>query len=361
MILTYKYRIKDRRAKKWLAEYAFATNQAWNYCVAFQRDIEARYRAGAPKRKWPTHFDLTYLTSGSAADLGVHSGTVNAVCRQFVQARNAKKRAPRFRASGGPRRALGWVPFRRDDRRIDGNTIVYLGRRYRIFGSKRRPIPETAGGGAFVEDALGRWWLCLQAEVANAPTGGAGAVGVDLGLKALATLSDGQAVPALQHYRQYEQRLATAQRAGNRRRVKAIHAKIANARRDQHHKATTNIVRLNQFIAVGDVSPSRLAKTKMAKSILDAGWAGFKNMLRYKASRHGAAFIVVNEAWTSQVCSSCGSNPSSSPKGIGALGIRVWECSDCGASHDRDVNAARNILRLGRSAVAHADGSRRAA
>jgi transposase len=96
------------------------------------------------------------------------------------------------------------------------------------------------------------------------------------------------------------------------------------------------------------VSAAKLAKTRMAKSVLDAGWTTFRNQLRYKASRHGARYIETDERWTSQTCSCCGVIPDSSPKGMGALGVRHWECSDCGATHDRDVNAALNILRVGR-------------
>jgi putative transposase len=92
------------------------------------------------------------------------------------------------------------------------------------------------------------------------------------------------------------------------------------------------------------------AKTKLAKSVNDAAWSSFRNMLRYKAITHGATVEEVNESFSSQTCSSCGSLPDSRPKGIAGLGIREWVCSDCGTVHDRDVNAALNILRSGRRA-----------
>jgi transposase len=90
----------------------------------------------------------------------------------------------------------------------------------------------------------------------------------------------------------------------------------------------------------------------MAKSVLDASWAGFKHMLAYKAITRGGMCLEVNEAYTSQVCSECGCMPASRPKGIADLGIRGWSCNDCGAIHSRDVNAARNILRVGLDALA---------
>lgn len=347
MILTYKYRIKDRRARKYLRQHAWAVNQVWNWCVAQQRDVEARYRAGAPRRKWASHYDLKGLCKGVGRELHLNQQSVQDTCRRFTLARDKIRHAPKFRASFGTRRALGWVPFQQQSRQVCGNTVTYLGIVYR-FWEGRRPLPAAAKGGAFVEDARGRWYVCFLVEVPDTLEQGAAEIGIDLGLKTLATLSDGTNVPALQHYRQYERALATAQRAGNRRRAKAIHAKIKNARQDQHHKASAKIARENRVIVVGNVNSSKLAKTRMAKSVSDAGWSQFRAQLRYKASRHGAVFLEVNEAWTSQLCSDCG--VVGGPKGIAQLGIRAWECSSCGASHDRDVNAARNILALGLSA-----------
>lgn len=101
------------------------------------------------------------------------------------------------------------------------------------------------------------------------------------------------------------------------------------------------------MIVVGDVSSSKLAKTGMAKSVLDAGWFMLKTQLKYKAIGQSVVFAEVNEKYSTQVCSCCGCNPDSSPKGLSGLGVRHWVCSDCGASHDRDINAARNILNVG--------------
>lgn len=360
MRLTYKYRLKDRSASKRLRAMAVGCNQIWNYCNAYQKDAEARYRAGAPKRRWPTNYDLQKLTTGTSRDLGIHADAIGRVCARYAQSRDKARHSLRFRVSLGSKRSLGWVPFKPLNVKVDGNGVRYLGLTYRWFGNKRRPMPSVHKGGAFVEDARGRWWVTFVVEV-DALATGAGEVGIDLGLKALATLSSGEAVPALQHYRQYEQRLAVASRAGNKRRVRAIHAKIANVRRDHLHKATTQIARENALMAVGNVSSSQLVKTRMAKSILDVSWSIFRAQLRYKASRHGAVYLDVDERFTTQVCSACGCNPASSPKGMGALGIRSWTCCECGETHDRDVNAARNILRIGRSIAPPVEESRRAA
>lgn len=356
MILTYKYRIKDKSARKTLLQHAWATNQIWNWCVAQQRDIESRYRAGAPKRKWATAFDLAKSCKGIGKELGLHQQSAGSVCDQFARSRDNAKRSPQFRASSGSKRALGWVPFQRQSRQVNGNSVTYLGKQYR-FWEGRRPLPENAKGGAFVEDSLGRWYVCFHVEVAEDRPSGIAAVGIDLGLKTLATCSDGRRIEAPRIYRQYEQRLATAQRAGNKRRAKAIHAKVKNCRRDFMHKATAALVRENALIAVGNVSSVRLAKTRMAKSVFDAGWSMFRSQLRYKCQQAKVAYLDVDEKFTTQACSCCGVIPDSSPKGMSALGIRTWICSECGESHDRDVNAAKNILAFALSAQRRGDES----
>ena len=177
-------------------------------------------------------------------------------------------------------------------------------------------------------------------------------VGIDLGLKDFAATSDGAIIEAQRFFRELEHKLAVAQRAKKKVRVKAIHAKIANRRNDFHHKLSTRLVQSYGAIFVGNVNASKLAKTKMAKSVLDAGWSAFRTMLQYKGDDAGVWFEEVDEAYSSQTCSTCGSLPPERPKGIAGLGIREWTCSGCGSVHHRDVNAARNILAAGHRRLA---------
>lgn len=344
MILTYKFRIKDSNSRKRLERHARAVNFVWNYCCEVQRKAQDNWRAGRGSR-WPSHFDLVKLTIGIGREIGIGSDPTAEICRVFAQARSAGKWVPRFRSSAGPRRSLGWMPFKGRNIRLSEESVIWYGQKFRFW--KSREIPEQIKAGAFVQDARGRWYVTFQCEVAEDSDSGSGRVGIDLGLKTLAVCSDGTAVQTQKHFRQHERALATAQRSRNKRRVKAIHAKVANARRHHLHEESTKIVRANNLIVVGNVNAAKLKRTKMAKSVSDAGWSMFRAMLRYKASRHGAVFIEADERFTSQTCSCCGSIPSSSPKGMGALGVRRWECSDCGTSHDRDLNAAVNILRVG--------------
>src|SRR5262249_21324753 len=117
-------------------------------------------------------------------------------------------------------------------------------------------------------------------------------------------------------------------------------AKIANQRRHFLHVLSHGIVQRYGEIYVADVSP----KTRMAKSVGDAGWSMLRNMLSYKSIATGGVMRAVSERYSSQACSACGVIPAGSPKGLGALGVRQWRCDECGTVHDRDVNAARNIL-----------------
>jgi putative transposase len=337
---------------------AWAANQVWNFCVATQRAVQRAWNSGLSPG-WPSQYDLQKLTGGTSRDLHLHAQTIQGVCEQFSKSRDQHKRCPRFRRSGGPRRSLGWVPFQKQSRQVTPSAVTYLGNTYRFFGARRRPLPETTRGGSFVEDSRGRWWVCFHVEVSDElPHDPGGPVGIDLGLKSLATLSTGKKIDAPRTYRLWEDKLIVAQRANKTDRVRALHDKIANVRRDNLHKLSTRIVREHGTIYVGDVSSSQLGRTRMSKSVYDAGWSTFRGMLRYKASRHGAKYAEVDEFRSTQICSHCGALPLERPRGIADLGMREWVCSSCGTSHDRDVNAAKNILATGLSAQPLAEGSR---
>jgi IS605 OrfB family transposase len=199
---------------------------------------------------------------------------------------------------------------------------------------------------------MGHWFLNFVIEVVEPPARPLErGIGIDLGLKDLATPTEGEKIPAPCFYRKAEAALATAQRAHKRRRVKAIHARTARQRMDFLHKKSVAIARNFDLIAVGNVNASGLAQTSLAKSVLDAGWSSFRRMLAYKAIRHGARYVEVDERFSTQTCSTCGELPESRPKGIAGLGIREWQCSGCGNVHDRDRNAALNILRRGRATL----------
>ncbi len=335
---TYKYRIKDSQHRNHLTRLSYAVNFVWNYCneismFAWRRD-----------RKWLTGYDLANLCAGAGKVLGLHSDTINEICLQFAKARKqVGKRRLKWRSR---HKSLGWIPFKVRAIKLMDDAVVYLGRVFRLWLS--REVEGNIKTGCFVQDSRGRWYLSLQSKIADEPQLSLpfDPVGVDLGLKDQVVCSDGVKYSRHNLTRHYEDNLAIAQRAGKKRRVKTIHAKIQNVRRDWSHKVTTEIVRRSPFLYVGDVSSTKLAKTGFAKSTYDAGWGMIRTQLTYKASRLAGFCVPTRESFSSVTCSAC--LEKTGPSGLGALGVREWTCRVCSVTHDRDVNAAHNILRAGR-------------
>jgi putative transposase len=343
VLITYRYRVKGVAAARELDRMARAVNQVWNYCGQLFNDS---VRQNKPR---PRYFTISQLVTGAGGLLGLHSDTVHSVTKHWTDSLAQRGRRPKWRASFGARRSLGWVPFRSAHRcvHIDGDTVTLLKRRYRLW--LHRPIPDDIRSGSFSQDACGRWYLNLACAVPVDQACGTGEIGVDLGLKDFAALSDGSKIENPRHVRNSAAKLARAQRAGRKAQARKIHRKIAAQRRHFLHEHSAAMVKANRLIVVGDVSSAKLARTRMAKSVLDAGWSAFRLMLRYKAMRHGAVYVEADERYSSQTCHSCGA--ICGPRGIAGLSVRSWECRDCGCEHDRDTNAALNILRSGRSAA----------
>ena len=340
---TLRLRIKDKH-RKVLASMAREVNTVWNFCN------ETSYRAIRERRQFLSGYDLQKLTNGFSKCDGVTVGspTVQQVCEDYAKARWQFKRSKlRWRVSNpqSSKYSLGLVPFKARALQYKAGQIVFAGQRLNLWDSYGLAGYELRAG-SFSEDSRGRWYLNVVVKVQAQASNGTTSVGIDLGLKEAAVASDGQRIEG-RFYRKLETQLGLAQRAHKKRRVKAIHAKIANQRKDMLHKFSTSLVRDNAAIFVGNVASAKLVKTRMAKSTLDAGWSSLKTMLEYKSHQAGIVFEVVSESYSTQTCSCCGSIPASSPKGRAGLGIREWTCCNCGAVHDRDVNAAKNILAAG--------------
>lgn len=347
-IKTLRLRVKDKHAS-FLTGLSRDVNYVWNYCNELQITIFNR------ERRFLSGFDFAKFTRGATKEgLCLHSQSVQAVAEEYGRRRRQFGKARlQWRKSFGSRRNLGWIPFK-------GQAICAVHGQVK-FGSKWLSLWDSYGladyqirAGNFSQDARGRWYLNAAVAVPNAApsdrleTGRE--VGIDLGLKDLVTTSAGDTLVAPQFYRGLESKLAIAQRAGKRSRIRAIHARIANRRKDSLHKFSTRLVKAYGAIFVGDVSCTILAKKPYSKSVLDASWSAFRTMLRYKCDFAGATFAVVDESFSTQTCSACAA--CSGPKGIAGLGIRAWICGQCAAVHDRDVNAAKNILAAGRRRLA---------
>lgn len=350
-VKTLKLRIKDKHASV-LASMAREVNTVWNFCN------ETSARAVREKGKFLSGFDLQKLTDGFSKCDGVKIGsaTTQQVCEEYATRRRQFKRARlNWRVSNpkSSKYSLGWIPFKARAARYRAGQVHFAGLKLSLWDSYGLSFYELRAG-SICEDSRGRWYLNVQVkipELVGPKLPVTGSIGIDLGLKTCATASDGQKIEG-RFYRALEAKLGIAQRAGKKRRAKAIQAKIANQRKDALHKFSTRIVDSNAAIFVGDVASAKLVKTRMAKSTLDAGWAMLKTMLEYKSRQAGIVFEEVREAYTTQTCSCCGALPHSSPKGRAGLGIREWTCSACGSVHDRDVNAAKNILALGHQRLA---------
>lgn len=340
MQITYKFRLRDSCATE-LTRQAKAVNFVWNYCNETQK------KAVNSQRKWLSWHDLQKLTAGSSKDLDLHAHTIQQVCQTYDRNRSAKnKRWLRWRVSKAksPKRSLGWVPFSKGHVTHKNGVFIFRGKKYKAWVSRKLDHGQTFCAGSFTQDSRGRWFINLPVHVEETPSSGASAVGVDLGLKDLLCTSDGEKILHPRIYRDAEAKLAVAQRAHKNKQTKKIHAKIKAQRKDFLHKLSTRLVRKHAAIFVGNVNASALAKTRMAKSVYDAGWSALRTQLAYKASRHRVVYQEVNESYSTQTCSSC--NSVEGPKGFAGLGVRQWQCS-CGVIDDRDTNAAKNIAACG--------------
>ena len=347
-IKTLKLRIKDKHASA-LVQMARQVNQVFNFCN------ETSPKAIRDKHKWLSGYDLQKLTAGFSKCEGITigSGTVQVVCAEYATRRKQFKKARlNWRVSNpkSSKYSLGWIPFKGGHAKYNAGQLEFAGLKFSLWDSYGLSKYELRAG-SISQDARSRWYLNVAVEADVAASAGTASIGIDLGLKTTAVCSTGQSL-ASGSYRRHETALAVAQRAGKKDRARAIHAKIANVRKDAMHKFTTELVAQNAAIFVGNVSSKALIKTKMAKSTHDAGWAMLKTMLEYKGHQAGIIFEEVNESYTTQTCSGCGIIPSSSPKGLACLNKRNWECCGCGAVHDRDTNAALNILARGHSRLA---------
>ena len=280
--------------------------------------------------------------------------------------KGAKVAEPRFKSRKDTRQAVRYT--RSDCFRVLPNGKLRLPKVGEVKVRWSRPLPSAPSSVTVVKDASGRYFASFvvvtdPAEDLDRFPEVDAETGIDLGLAHFAVLSDGRKVDAPKFLRRAEKKLKRLQQdlcrkqkgSSNRRKavvkVAKAHAHVADARRDFHHKLSTTLIRENQAVCVEDLAVAGLGRTRLAKSVHDAGWSSFVNMLEYKAARYGRTFAKVDRfAPTSQVCSACGVKDGPKP-----LAVREWTCAGCGAVHDRDVNAAKNVLKLGQVAAGRAE------
>ncbi|SMD21259.1 RNA-guided endonuclease InsQ/TnpB family protein [Lentzea albidocapillata] len=306
-----------------------------------------------PERVW--------LGEVSAVVLQQALADLNTAYRNFFASVTGKRKGrkvapPRFRSRKDNRQA---IRFTRNARfTVLGNGRLRLPKIGDLDVHWSRDFPAEPSSVTVLKDAAGRYFASFVVTTEKDQTlpAAESEVGIDLGLTHFAVLSDGTKVVAPRFLRQAARRLRRLQKSlsrkvkGSNRRRKAVvklaraHARVADTRRDWQHKLSTAIIRDNQAVYVEDLCVAGLGRTRLAKSVHDAGWAGFTGMLEYKAARYGRTFGRSGRWFPStRMCSVCGHVNDKMP-----LNVRVWICL-CGSVHDRDINAAINILAAGRA------------
>ncbi|MBD0023772.1 IS200/IS605 family element transposase accessory protein TnpB [Gordonia pseudamarae] len=270
--------------------------------------------------------------------------------------------APRFRSRKDNRQA---IRLTRNGFSIRANRKLYVAKVGELKVAWSRDLPSEPSSVTIIKDAAGRYFASFVVETSDEPLPESQfEVGIDLGLTSFAVCSDGRVIDSPKFLRRAERKLRKAQQdlsrkqKGSKNRTKArvrvakAHARVADSRKDWAHKLSTTLIRENQAIYVEDLCVTGLARTRLAKSVHDAGWGMFVRMVEEKAARYGRTVVKVDRFFpSSQLCSVCGAKDGPKP-----LSVREWTCRGCGAVHDRDLNAAKNILAEGRSERLNACG-----
>ncbi|MGC9669225.1 RNA-guided endonuclease InsQ/TnpB family protein [Planosporangium sp. 12N6] len=335
-----------------------ARTEAWTL-----RQERINYNAtSAMLTAWKKTDELAFLGEVSSVPLQQALRHLQVAYTNFF-AKRAKY--PTFKSKKKSRRSAEYTTsaFRYRDGRL---TLAKMAEPLDIVWSRPLPDGATPSTVTVSHDSAGRWFVSLLCDDVIEQAPASGSVGIDAGLDSLLALSTGEKVTNPKHERRDRAALARAQRnlakkekgSANRARarlkVARVHARITDRRRDHLHKLTTRLVRENQTIVIEDLTVRNMVKNhRLARAISDAAWRQFRTMLEYKADWHGRNLVVVDRWFpSSKLCSACGARAERMPPNV-----RSWTCR-CGQTHDRDVNAARNILAEGLSVIACGGGVR---
>jgi putative transposase len=372
--LRYNFRLHPGPAQRFALARAFGcARTVWNDALRIRQDAhengQPRPRSGDLPKRLITEAKQTsereWLGEVSAVVLQQSLRDLDTAYRNFFDSLSGRRKGPKV---GPPR-----FKSRRDNRqslRFTANArwSITAGGKLRLprIGDVEvrwsRELPSAPSSVTVIRDAAGRYFasFVVQTDGSEVLPEAMDEIGIDLGLTHFAVMSDGRKVTAPKLFRRAERKLKKAQQTlcrkqkGSSNRKKAVikvaraHARVADARRDHHHKLSTALIRENQAVYVEDLNVAGLGRTRMAKSVHDAGWSRFVGMLEYKAQRYGRTFQRVDRMFpSSQLCSACGFRDGPKP-----LAVREWTCGNCGTAHDRDINAARNIRTEGKRIVA---------
>ena len=359
----YRFRMRPTKTQEvGLYRMAGARRFVYNWALSRRKGYYAEHGKGISARELSS--ELTALKSQpetlwlKEADSQMLQQALTDVDRAYDAFFKRRSRFPRLRS-----KKAGHFTFRIPQRVRVEDGRVYVPKVGWIRIRLSRGVEGTTKSATFKRDACGHWYVALSTEFEIPdvePPAPVNPVGVDLGLKDLFVLSDGERVPAPRFARTADRRLGRVQKdlsrkkPGSRRREKAkrcvarVHRKVSNQRSDFLHKLTTDLTRKYDCICVEDLNTRGLAKTKLSRSVLDAAFGEFLRQVEYKATWSFKRSIKVGRFFPStKLCSGCGAlNPNL------RLVDRTWLCSSCGTQHDRDLNAARNILAEGMRVLA---------
>ena len=372
MQLRYSYRLYPSPGQRQALARAFGCAR-----VVFNDGLRAReaaYEAGEPyvadgelSRRVITEAKRTpereWLGGVSAVVLQQALADLSTAYRNFFDSLSGKRKGPkagkpRFRSRKDHRQA---VRFKANARwKITPGGKLRLPKVGDVPVKWSRALPSEPSSVTVIMDPAGRYFACFVVQTEPAALPGTELVtGIDLGLTHFAVLSDGRKVSSPQFLRRAEKKLRRAQRDLSRKqkgsanrdkarvKVARAHVRVADARREFHHQLSATLIRESQAVAVEDLAVKGLARTRLAKSVHDAGWPAFVSMLEYKARLCGREFHRIGRFEpTSQVCSACGVKDGPKP-----LHVRVWQCQGCGMWLDRDINAAVNVAKAAGLAV----------
>lgn len=374
MKLRYSFRLDPTASQRNALARAFGCAR-----TVFNDALRARETARAEGRPYPSAGELSkslitqakktperaWLAEVPTVVLQQSLRDLDTAYRNFFDGLRGKRPrmgAPRFKSKRDNRQAVRFTANARWKITEDGKLLLPKVGHVRM--KLTRVLPSTPSSVTVIKEASGRYFASFVVEtdpsvdLAKMPCA-SDEIGIDLGLGHFAVLSDGTKVDSPRFLRRAEKSLKKKQKAlsrkqnGSKNRDKArvavarAHARVADARRDFHHQLSTKLIRENQAIAVEDLCVKGLARTRLAKSVRDAGWSTFVRMLEYKAARYGRDFVRIGRFEpTSQVCSACGVKDG--PK---SLNVRIWTCPACMAVLDRDINAAINVAKAAGLAV----------
>lgn len=374
----YKYRFyPDQQQEDLLLRTFGCVRLVWN--KALQARTEAWHQeqrsigfveSSRLLTQWKQEEDLAFLNEVSSVPLQQALRHLQGAFSKFWSKQNSY---PRFKSRKKSRKSAEFTKsaFRYEDGAL---RLAKCDKPLDIVWSRALPQGANPSTITISQDRAGRWYVSMLVEEAiQHLSPSSSAVGIDMGLSHLAILSTGEKIENPRHTKREALRLARAQRKlartekGSKNREKArvkaarVSAKISDRRRDHLHKLTTRIVRENQTVVIEDLKVRNMSraggahKKSLNRSIQDAAWSELRSMLEYKSQWYGRELIVLSQWFpSSQLCSACGQR--SGPRGVAGLASRVWTCGPCGAIHDRDVNAAKNVLAAGLAVSVCGDG-----